>query len=99
MALEQQPADADLVLELRRLAREVQDTRETRELSWDDQEVVISLRPATRRSARRPRKNGLIDRQDPFFQLAGAADSGIPGGISEDKYAHFREAFGGEASN
>lgn len=79
-----------------RLFQEVLRSGQPRTIISDDEEAVVVM-PAT--LAKRRGRKGAISRSlpvtedDPLFQLAGIGRSGIPGGMSEDKYKHLDEAY------
>ena len=91
MAGDPRPIDVSDSPELLRLAEEVQRSNRPHLLKRHDEELamIIPLRPPRRRA--RPR--GTITRDDPLWRIVGTGNSGIPGGISGDKYKYFREAF------
>jgi hypothetical protein len=73
------------------LVDEVERSGEPKVLVRDGADVAV-ISPAPRRTKKR-RKTGILKPDDPLFGLFGIGDSGIPGGMSSDKYKYFEEAF------
>ena len=94
MAKELQSIEIGNIPEVLRLAEEVQKSKQPCLLKRQGEQVAVIMPIAPVRT--RPRRTGIISRDDPFVRMAGTGDSGIIGGISGRKYDYFRKAFGVE---
>lgn len=86
------------VPQLLELVDEVQRSHQPHLLKRQDEQVamIVPIEPAkpAKPAPKRKRRTGILTRDDPLFRMAGTGNSGIPGGISGNKYAYFRRAFG-----
>lgn len=90
MSRELKPIDVSEAPELLRIAEEVHATGESRLLTRAREELAI-LTPV--RPTRRPRKTGIVTKDDPIWGIVGIGESTGPTDVSANKYRYLAEAY------
>ncbi len=88
---ELKPIDVGNTPELLRIAQEVKTTRQPYVLKVEDEELAV-IRPL--QPMPRPRKSGLVSKDDSLWNIVAIGKSDGPTDISQNKHKYLAEAYG-----